>query len=419
MLRPHRILYIDLAPSVGGSVISLYHLVKGLSRDRYEPHVVLSRSNSYAARFTELDIDVITVGDDAIPRHAEQGTGGGIVSGLRRSQGARWLKRSPMGEWAVHTAGFHLRTLPTVRRAALELGRVIRDSRPDLVHLNDVVCVSRAGIMAAHRARVPALCHLRAMAGRNHFDRRISRSLRGFICISRAVDRHQRRLGGRVEPSWVVYNGLDLRELDDLGTDRSIRTEMDAEFGFHPDDVILGCIGRLVAWKGHHVFLNAVAEIYSAYPKVRVLIVGSAQEHERSYAQELVDLAHERGLSEIVTFTGYRRDALRLLRGMDVMVHASIAPEPFGRVIIEGMAAGAVVIGTDAGAVAEIIQDGVTGFLVPPNDPESMAQRLAYVIDRPRQRDVWRQAARRTVERRFTAEQYVVGIEQIYESVLT
>ncbi|MFH1085058.1 MAG: glycosyltransferase, partial [Chloroflexota bacterium] len=353
--RRRRILYIDLAPGVGGSVISLYQVLKGLDRSRYEPHVILHAANRYAERLRALDIPVLTVSGGAAAGVAAPAA----WDGLRAGRLAAWLRRGALRARALHLVGFYLRQWPALRRTAAELAGLMRRVRPDLVHLNDVVCVSRAAIMAARRVGAPAICHLRAMDRRNHYDRWLSRYLRGYICISRAVDCHQRTLGGRVAPSWVVYNGLDV----DAFVQDCDRVAARAEFGCGDDDLVVGCVGRLVAWKGQEVFLRAVAQVAPHYPRLCALLVGAPETGEPeaggdAYAQHLRALAAELGLAERVVFTGFRSDVARLLSGMDVMVHASTAPEPFGRVLIEAMAAGAAVIGTRAGAVPEIVIDG-------------------------------------------------------------
>ena len=173
---PWRILFIDLAPAVGGSVISLYHLVRGLNPNRYEPHVILCASNGYASRFRDLGIKVTLFGD-AVALHS--GSGEERWSGLRQSSLSRWAKRSKLGEQLVHLAGFYLRTYPGLRAEARALREIMVAVRPDLVHLNDVVCVSRAGIMVARQLNIPAICHVRALTTRNHFDRRLSLALLG------------------------------------------------------------------------------------------------------------------------------------------------------------------------------------------------------------------------------------------------
>jgi glycosyltransferase involved in cell wall biosynthesis len=419
MTGPRRILYIDLAPAVGGSVISLYLLVKGLDRAHYEPYVVLSSTNGYVQRFRDLGVTVMTVEGQAAGQplaEKSEGDNSGGWSALRRSRLAHVLRQSALGRGLVHLVGFCVHTWPALQSTARRLQELIESVHPDLVHLNDVVCVSRAGILAAKRRRVPAICHLRAMAWRNHLDRRISRSLRGYICISEAVQRYQRKLGGRTEPSWVVYNGLDLSEYEDTLLRAIARRGLDLSLA--PEDRIVGCVGRLVEWKGQHIFLQALGRLAPRYPRLRGLVVGAPESHSEAYAQELRDLTERLGLTERVIFTGFRQDVPRLLSGMDVMVHASTAPEPFGRVLIEAMAAGTTVVGTRAGAVPEIIEDQVTGLLVTPGDADAMAEAIAYALDHPQERDRWQRAARQAVSERFDVRRYVEGVERVYEALL-
>jgi len=411
MPRPYRILYVDLAPAVGGSVISLHHLVEGLDKERYQPHVVLAASNDYAARFRELSVPVTLVGGArAMVDDAEQPA----VSTLRHSGLVQAIKRNALGEQLVHTTGFLLRNYPAIQRTARMLGRIIADVSPDLVHLNDAVSVSRPGILAARRAGRPALCHIRALTERNAYDRWNGRSLSGLICISQAVDRHQRTLVGRHDPSWVVYNGLDLDAFDAAA--RSGVTRHDLRLG--ADDVVIGCVGRLVPWKGQEVFLRALALLAERHPRVCGVIVGGPEPGGQAHVDVLRKLACSLGIGDRVVWTGFRQDVPRLISLMDVLVHASVAPEPFGRVLIEGMAARTLVVGTRAGAVPEIIEHGQTGLLVTPGDAQAMAAGVEYALDRSAEMERIRERARQVVERRFTAARYVRGIERVYEAIL-
>jgi len=407
-----RILYIDLAPTVGGSVVSLYELLGAIDRDRFDPWVLLGAQHAYVLKFEKLGLPVRVLGQPnaAAPDPASQ-----AWSAARHSRLASLLRRGAVGQGLIHTAGFYLRIWPGLRRQAQRVARIIHEIGPDLVHLNDAVCVSRVGILAARWAKVPAICHLRSMDSRNHYDRWLSRSLRGYICISQAVDDHQRRLGGKVAPSWIVHNGLDLLEFDHSASGQDVRPSL----GLSPQDVVAACIGRLVPWKGQHIFVRAMANLAPRYPSLRGLIIGAPEANSQDYADELHNQVRELGLGSVICFTGFRQDIPLLLRSADILVHASIQPEPFGRVLIEGMAAGAVVIGTAAGAVPEIIQDKVTGLLIPPDDPMAMANAVAWLVDHPATANELRAAGRRAVEERFAVQRYVRAVESVYEQVLT
>lgn len=420
---PHcRVLYIDLAPSIGGSIVSLYHLIKCLDRTRYQPVVVMRASNKYASEFEALGVQVLRLGHEPhapSARSSSKSPAQGarwsrLFEVLRSASIVQWLKRRACGERLVHLVGFYSRSFPGLVREARELAHIMGDVKPDLVHLNDVVCVSRSGIMAARWAGVPAVCHLRAMAWRNHFDRWISRWLKGYICISHAVDAHQRTLGGRIAPSWVVYNGTELIDANALPS----RVQARQEFGWDDSHQVVGCVGRLVRWKGQDVFVRALGLLVERYPHLRALIVGGQAINELEYAAHLQNLVQEAGLSDVVCFTGHRQDLPRVLRAMDIMVHSSVAPEPFGRVLIEAMAAGVTVIGSDAGAVPEIVEHERTGLLVTPGDPEAMAEAIESALLSPEKRAQWQLVARQVVAERFSAADYAMGVQCVYGIVL-
>jgi glycosyltransferase involved in cell wall biosynthesis len=406
-----RILYVDLAPAVGGSIISLYQLVKGLAGEPYEPHVVLRTGNPYQQRFRDLGVPVSTVGAAGNPSRARDSA---AVSAVRGARAVRWLKQSRVGREIVHRVGFYARQYPTVRREANEIGAIIRAWQPQLVHLNDILAVTRPAALAARRHGVPAICHLRAMDARTPYDRRLSRSLRGYICISRAVDAHQRSLGGRTDPAWIVYNGVDLAEIDQPVNVDALRSEL----GLCGDEQVVGSIGRLVAWKGQDVFVRALAALAPKRPQLRGLIVGAPDGPGDAYVRSLHALADSLGIAERVIWTGYRADVPRLLRALSVLVHSARDPEPFGRVLIEAMAAGVVTIGARAGAVPEIITDGVDGLTTPPGDVKALAAAIARALDDAVAAEAWRRAARSTVEQRFSLQAYVQSVTRVYQEIL-
>ena len=143
----------------------------------------------------------------------------------------------------------------------------------------------------------------------------------------------------------------------------------------------VGIVGRLAAWKGQDLFLEAFAR---AFPDgdTEAWVVGQAMfgEDER-YADALPDQAEHLGIAERVVFRGFRENVWDELAQIHVLVHCSLIPEPFGQVVVEGMAAGVPVIAADAGGPAEIITDGVNGLLTPPGDVEALAAAMRRVHD--------------------------------------
>jgi glycosyltransferase involved in cell wall biosynthesis len=145
---------------------------------------------------------------------------------------------------------------------------------------------------------------------------------------------------------------------------------------------VAAMVGRIASWKGQDVFLRAFAE---AFPEgaERAVIIGAPLFGEEEYERSIRALVDRLGLWERVELRGFSEDVAAELAEVDALVHASVIPEPFGRVIVEGMAAGLPVIAAGAGGPDEIVTDGIDGLLYPPGDAGSLAARLRRVATDP------------------------------------
>ena len=182
------------------------------------------------------------------------------------------------------------------------------------------------------------------------------------------------------------------------------------------DQVVVGLVGRLAPWKGQDVFLRAFAE---AFPdRGHAVLVGSAMFGEEAYEQSLHDLVRELGIEDRVHFTGFRDDVPAVLRELDIFVHASTIPEPFGQVIIEAMAAGLPVIAAGAGGPLEIITGEVDGLFHEPGNAHDLAAVMKRVASDPELRGRLGDAARESVTR-FRPEKVAAGLMMIYYDALT
>ena len=215
----------------------------------------------------------------------------------------------------------------------------------------------------------------------------------------------------------VIHLGVDLKEfsLDRLAEAESVRREL----GIPADHLVVGMAGRFEPWKGQHIFLEAAARLCDRFPQTTFLVVGDALFGlGGSYKARLETFVRERGLDRRVRFLGFRDDMAPIYAAMDVAVHASTSPEPFGLVIVEAMAMGRPVIASDGGGPREIIADGVTGFLSPMGDPGALAERIALLLGDPDLRRALGGAARQRVEHAFSAETMTARIEEAYREVL-
>jgi glycosyltransferase involved in cell wall biosynthesis len=189
-------------------------------------------------------------------------------------------------------------------------------------------------------------------------------------------------------------------------------------FDFASGHQVIGLIGRICPWKGQHIFLQAAATVAKHFPNARFKIVGAALFGEDEYEAKVKQLCTDLALDRVVEFTGFCSDVGELIAGLDVVVHASTTGEPFGQVIVEGMAAGKPVVATNGGGVPEIVVDNVTGFLVPMGDPAAMAEAICKILAAPAAaRSMGFQGFMR-VRKLFTIERAAEKVKTIYCQIL-
>ena len=179
---------------------------------------------------------------------------------------------------------------------------------------------------------------------------------------------------------------------------------------------MVGVFSRLAPWKGQHVLIDAL----TAVPDVHALFVGDALfPGDETYAEQLRVQARRHGLTHRVHFLGFRDDIPTLMHAVDVVAHTSTAPEPFGRVIVEGMLAGRPVVATRAGGPTEIIQDDVNGKLVPPGDADQLANVLRAFLSDPATTTRLAERGRKDARARFSIDAMHESIKNNIQHVLT
>ncbi len=404
-----RILYVDSAPTLGGSVISLYELLKRLDRSRYEPTVLLYARHANVSDLAALGLDVIVWDVYASGDHRPE-----WALKARASSVGQKLQQGGCGARVYHSLGFGLLLARSVWPRARALRRIIDQRQIDLVHTNIRVGHDREGVLAALMSRIPCVCHVRDFEELSWFDRQLAARASACIYISQAVQRCHLEAGVPRKKGRVVYNGVDWEAF--IATNDAQETRR--SLGVEGSEPLVGIIGRLERWKGQHVFLEAMAEIRDQLPRARGIVVGDPVPYDLAYRDQLLALQDQLGLSDGVSFHGFRQDLPTLMAALDVLVLASISPEPFGRVLIEAMAAAKPVVATDAGAVPEIVEHGVEGLLVPAGDAQALAGAVAQLLRAPDLAQTMGQRGQATVRERFGVQQYADGVQKVYRELL-
>jgi glycosyltransferase involved in cell wall biosynthesis len=280
----------------------------------------------------------------------------------------------------------------------LPLARKIRSFRPDVVHTNMALLLS-AGL-AARLSRARHLWHVREWFG--EFPRMWGvYQVYMYLCadrilsVSRTVaDHFHPRLRKKVR---VIYDGFPDSEFQAVTPERVRAFRSAHGLEGHP---AIGVVGR-IKWKrkGQEVFLRAASLIRNAHPDARFLCIGSPYPGNESHRTELDHLAQGLGMGREWIMTGDVQDNLGAIAALEILVHPPSQPEPFSGAVIEAMALGKAVIGTNLGGTTEQVLPGVTGLLVPPDDPPALAEAMhGLLADRARRSEMGARGRERYLE---------------------
>lgn len=189
------------------------------------------------------------------------------------------------------------------------------------------------------------------------------------------------------------------------------------EFGFGPETLVVGFVGRFSPGKGHEELLAAASQIAPKHPQVRFLVVGEASYKEHSYERKIRSMARSLGLDSVMRFTGFRKDVPSLMAAFDIFAFPSHA-ESFGLVLIEAMAMERPVVSTNCDGVLDIVIDGGTGMYVRPKDSDDLAAGLTRLIGSPALRRAMGKAGRTRVLQLFDQRKQVDRLEALYRELL-
>lgn len=286
------------------------------------------------------------------------------------------------------------------------LNRLLRQEKPDLVHVHSRRGADWWGGLAARLAGVPAVLSRRVDRPEGRLAGLKYRLYQRVIAISRAV--REQLLEAGVPGSNIAYVPSGV-QAEMLQVERD-RGWLATELGIPRDAFLLGIVAQLIPRKGHSDLFRALEAMGD--PSCWLLVLGQGKE-ERSLREE----AHRRGLASQVVIAGFREDAARILPCLDVLVHPAHR-EGLGVSVLEAAATGVPIISTNAGGLVDLIIHEQTGLLVNPGAPDEIAEAIMLLKN---DRELGRQlanAARRKVSQDFTVEEMIEGTIRAYEHVL-
>lgn len=386
--RRRTILFLDHTAAMGGGEIALLNLVTHLDTQRYLPLVVLFSHGPLEDKLREAGVKTLV-----FPLAAS-------IVHTRKEQ----LDRSALSRG---------RDLARFVRYTLRLAMLIRKINPDIVHTNSLKADIIGGI-AGRLAGKRVLWHVRDRIAEDYLPPKVVRAFRFaartiphvVVANSQATfdTLHLPLRNGN--PSRPVHDGI------------AVKTEPLNRSLADNTAPLIGIVGRLSQWKGQHVFLDAAAMVLREFPNARFQIIGGALFGEEEYEAQLKQQAQLLNLNDRLEWLGFRDDVPQLLEKLDVLVHASTIGEPFGQVVVEGMAAGKPVIATHGGGVPEIIIDGACGILVPMNNATAMGKAILQLLHDPTHAQTLAQAGYERVRDHFCIQLVARNVEAVYDDML-
>ena len=302
-------------------------------------------------------------------------------------------------------------------RTLASLVRIIRSERIDVVQTH-LAGGDFQGGLAARLTRRPCVSMLHSIAQDRRGYGRAGRVLAGFasrrfadriVAVSEAVKTsHVEALGIPAERFVVLPNPPVAALLLDACFDRRRKRD---ELGIGTS-LLLTTVSRLDLPKDHRTLLQALPKVLAAWPDLTVLVVG-----EGSLREPLASTARELGIDRNVVFAGIRLDAVELIAASDVFCHPALY-EGFGLAVAEAMALGIPVVASAVTGLVELIDDGRTGLLVPPEDPDALAEALIELVRDPERRRRLGEQAREASRHRFDPDDWIRRMQEVYDDLL-
>ncbi|MGB2713448.1 MAG: glycosyltransferase [Vicinamibacterales bacterium] len=295
--------------------------------------------------------------------------------------------------------------------AAWRLARVLKQLKPDIIHAHDPHAVAMSALalsMSTQPTKPPLVAsrrvdfHIRG----NTLSRWKYRQVDCFICASEAIRKILVADGIQVERTVTVHEGIDVEHVR-----AAPPAKPHEEFWLPHEAPIVGNVAALAPHKGQRYLIDAAALVLRHVPDARFIVAG-----EGELRLQLERQIKEHRLEKHVFLAGFRPDVLSLHKSFDIFVLSSTT-EGLGTSLLDAMACGKPIVATTAGGIPEVVEDGVTGLLVPPRDADSLAKAIVVLLKDAKKRAKFGAAGLARVRERFSAERMVQDTLRVYQRV--
>jgi glycosyltransferase involved in cell wall biosynthesis len=405
-----RIVYLSASGGLGGAERCLLDMIAAVRKTDpcADIHILTSADGPLIERARQLDL---TTGVLPMP-HTLVELGDSAFQGARKHQ-ALWElgRRGVRGGWAIW-------------RYAQSLRKTLARLQPNIIHSNGVKFHLLSSL--AKLPAVPAIWHIHDfLSFRPVMGRALgwaSRRAQGAIAVSHAVQKDAHVVLPAL-PVELVYNGIDTDEFSPGSIPGVWLDQLAGLTPVGPPTIRIGLVATYARWKGHEVFLRSAGHVLQTCPRpgVRFFVIGGPIYQTRGSQftiEELRTLALDLKIDGHVGFIPFQENPADVYRALDIVVHASTKPEPFGRTIVEAMACGKSVIATQAGGAVELFTQDYDAVGVSPGDSETLAGAIARLMEDSYRRQTLGCNARQTVIDRFSRQRLGPQLLSIYRRLL-
>jgi len=390
-----KILYIDNAVSFGGAIISISHLIKHLDLSKFTPLVI-----------SELNKKLLS---DYIPKWVK-------TYSIKHS--FNYLHWSKINNISKQIKSASLRKLfiysSSIIRDLANLGYFIKllciclKDLPDIIHINNGLEIIEANIISKV-FNIKCIVHQRGDSSANVFRKYFYKYTHAYIAVSEYTKQNMLSWGIPEYKILVMHDPILPQSLNSIKIPPLSKKSIEKYFGI---------FGRIVDWKGQKIFVKAAINILEKYPFYKAFIVGDAADSDNQYFKQINDLVAQSDAKDRICFTGYVQNPSKYYRIMDIVVHASTIPEPFGMVINEAMIHGVPVIASNEGGPVDIIEDGVDGVLIKPGDSKLLEKTLVSLLNDDKKRLEMGRKAKEKALRNFHINDYTNRMESLYVNLM-
>jgi len=390
------VLIVDEGTGFGGSLIVAARLASALDKTQFNPIIVTAMDINIARSHIDRDIEVIALSKTFTYVDREK-----LTNKLSK------LKSRLLFKLSMLLLTFY-ETLVNIHYPAT-IARLIFSKKIDIVHINN----SNDALIAGRLTGTKCIQHLHGWQNPpdSYSAQFYYRLPHAFIAISNIVKDVIVNAGADENKMTVIHNPI--ANISPLS--HSDIEALNNELGINNELLTISIFGRIIEWKGQYQFLQALKLLKDQGYFYNVLIVGDDGEgRNKDYLNTVIEYADTHLSEYTVIFSGHVGSPEKLYQVSDIVVHASIEPEPFGLVITEAMQNGAATIASKYGAGPEIIQDNVTGLICDPKNPKDTADKIKQLLDNQKLRENLAAKGKEKVTTTLTPHMFANKVAKIY-----